>query len=46
MLLMEVSKYWKIVEFPKISFKMKYFKILYEAQTASRLKEIIQRPSR
>ena len=42
MLLMDVSKRWKMVEFPKISIKMKNFKTFYEAQTATRLKEIIQ----
>ena len=46
MLLMEVSKYWKIVVFPKISIKMKNFKIFYKAQTASRIKEDIQAPTR
>ena len=39
---MEVSKCWKIVEFLKFSFKIKKCKTFYEAQTASRLKEIIQ----
>ena len=43
---MEVSKFWKIVEFPKISIKMKNFKIFGEAQTASYLKKIIQPPTR
>ena len=38
---MEVSKCWKIVEFPKISIKIKNCKTFYEAKTASRLKEII-----
>ena len=38
----ELSKCWKIVEFPKISIKMKNCKTFYEAQTTSRLKEIIQ----
>ena len=33
-LLMEVSKRWKIVEATKISIKMKNFKTFYEAQTA------------
>ena len=32
------------VEFPKISIKMKNCKTFYEAQTVSRLKEIIQPP--
>ena len=41
---MKVSKYLKIVEFRKISIKMKNFKTVYESQTASRLKEIIQSP--
>ena len=44
LLLMKVSKYWKIVEFPKISIKTKKFKTFYYAKTASRLKEIIQHP--
>ena len=43
-LLMKVSKYWKIVEFQKISIKMKNCKTFYETQTASCLKEIIQPP--
>ena len=46
MLLMEVSKCWKTVQFPRISVKMKNFKTFPEAQTASRLKEIIQSPNR
>ena len=46
MLLMDVSKRWKMVEFPKISIKMKNFKTFYEAQTAKRLKEIFQPSSR
>ena len=38
-------KYLKIVQFPKVSVKMKKFKIFYEAQmTASRSKEIMQAP--
>ena len=41
----EVSKCWKIVEFLKFSFKIKKCKTFYEAQTAGRLKEIIQLPS-
>ena len=41
---MEVLKCWETVEFPKISIKMKNYKTFYEAQTAIRLKEIIQRP--
>ena len=47
MLLMEVSKCWKIVESQKISIKMKnfskflqVFKVFSKAQTASRIKEI------
>ena len=32
---MEVSKCWKIVEFQKISIKMKNFKTFYEAQRDS-----------
>ena len=39
---MEASKCWKIVEFPKTSFKMKYCKTFYEGQIRSRVKEIIQ----
>ena len=41
---MEVSKCWKIAEFPKISIKTKNCKTFYESQTASRHKEIIQPP--
>ena len=41
---MEVSKCWKIIELPKDSLKMKNCKTLYKAQTASRLKEVIQPP--
>ena len=44
MLQMQVSKCWKIVEFPKISIKMKNCKAFYEAQTASSVKENIQPP--
>ena len=44
MLLMEVLKCWYVEEFPKISIKMKNFKIFYKAQTATRPKEIIQPP--
>ena len=44
MLQMEVSKCWKIVEFEKISIKMKNCKEIYEAKRASCLKEIIQPP--
>ena len=40
-LLMEVSKCWKIVQFPKISIKMKKFQTFYELKTVSRLKKII-----
>ena len=40
-LLMEVSKRWKIVE-----LKWKMFKTFYDAQAASCLKEIIQFPTR
>ena len=39
---MEVWKCWKIVEFPKISIKIKNCKTFYEVQTARRVKEIIQ----
>ena len=41
---MKVSKCWKMAEFPKISIKMKNWKIFYEAQTVSHHKEIIQPP--
>ena len=41
---MGMPKYWKIVEFPKISIKMKNYETFYEAQTTSRLNEIIQPP--
>ena len=41
---MKVSKYWKIVEFRKISIKMKNYKTFYKSQTTSGLKEIIQPP--
>ena len=41
---MEVSKCWKVVEFQKNSVKIKSCKTLYEAQTATRLKETIQAP--
>ena len=44
MLRMEVSKCWKIVEFPKISIKIKNCKAFYEVQTLGDLKEIIQPP--
>ena len=44
MLVMKVSKYWKMVEFRKISIKMKNYKGFYETQTASHLKEFIQPP--
>ena len=42
MLLMKVSKYWKIVEFRKIPIKTKNCKTFYDTQTARRLEEIIQ----
>ena len=32
-----------MVEFPKISIKIKNFKLFYKAKTASRLKEIIRK---
>ena len=38
----EVSKCWKIVEFTKISVKMKNCKTFYKAQKSSRLNKIIQ----
>ena len=44
MLLMKALKCLKILEFPKISNNMKKSQIIYEAKTASRLKEIIQPP--
>ena len=40
----EVTKCWKIIEFTKISIKMKNCKTFYEAQTASHLQEIIHPP--
>ena len=43
-IMVEVSKNWKIVKFRKISIKMKNCKTFYETQTASCLKEIIQPP--
>ena len=43
MLLIKVSKWWKIVEFSKPSIKMKHSKTFYGTQTTSRLKEIIQK---
>ena len=42
MLFMEASKRWNIVEFPKLSIKIKNFKTFYEAQAVRRLKEVIQ----
>ena len=42
MLFMEASKCWNIVEFPKLSIKIKNFKTFYEAQAVRRLKEVIQ----
>ena len=41
---MKVPKYWKIMEFPKISIKIKNYKTFYKSQTTSCLKEIIQPP--
>ena len=38
----EELKWWKIVEYQKTSLKMKSYQILYEGQTASHLKEVIQ----
>ena len=38
----EELKWWKIVEYQKTSLKMKSCQILYEGQTASHLKEVIQ----
>ena len=35
MLEIEVSKYWNIVEFPKISIKMQKLKTFYETQLFS-----------
>ena len=47
MLLMKVSKCWKIKEFSKISIKIKNSKTVYEAQRASCFKESTQpRPDR
>ena len=46
MILMEVSKYYWNVEFPKISIKIEKFKTFYESQTAICPKEIIQAPTR
>ena len=37
-----ISKCWKIVEFPKISIKMKNCKTFCKAETTSRLNEIIK----
>ena len=42
----ELLKCWKRVEFPKISIKMKNCKTFCEAQTASRLMEIVQPPTK
>ena len=42
MLFMEASKCWNIVEFPKLSIKINFFKTFYEAQAVRRLKEVIQ----
>ena len=36
-ILMKLSKCWKIVKFPKFSFKLKNFKTYFEAQTVSPL---------
>ena len=44
MLPMEVSKFWKIVEFPKTSIKVKNCKTFYQAWTVSRIKKIIASP--
>ena len=41
---MEVSKCWKIVEFTKISIKVKNCNTFYEVQKTSHLDEIIQPP--
>ena len=41
---MEVSKCWKIVEFTKISIKMKNCNTFYEVKKTSHLDEIIQPP--
>ena len=41
-LLLKVSKYWKIVELRKISINLKNCKSFHETQTASRFKKIIQ----
>ena len=42
MLQNDVSKCWKMVEFPKILMKMKNCKTFYKGQTASRVQEIIK----
>ena len=42
----ELLKCWKRVECPKISIKMKNCKTFCEAQTASRLMEIVQPPTK
>ena len=44
MLLIEVSKCWKIVEFSKISIQMKHLKTLNGTQTTSRLKKLPSPP--
>ena len=42
--IMEVSKYWKKVEFTKISIKMKNCKTFYETQKTRGINEITQTP--
>ena len=44
MLLIKVSKRWKIVEFSKISIQMKHLKTLNGTQTTSRLKKLPSPP--
>ena len=41
---MKVLKYWKIVEFQKISINMENCETFYKTQAVSSLKEIIQPP--
>ena len=42
MLWMEVSKWWKISDIPKISIKMRNCKTFYKVETVIPLKEILQ----
>ena len=43
---MELSKFWRRVEFPKIPIKIKNCKTFCETQTARRLKGIVQPPTK